>query len=118
MHQLADELGRMAPAAAAELHNLADGLQRSAERLGMDILEVPPQGISQLLRYGTVCGRYRHGSNVRVSDLRLCGLWLKGAGFDIGQGYEVRVERNKLTIQPAARRRRAQRAAKPPRPPR
>ena len=54
------------------------------------------------IRRGTVCGRYR-GTETRVADLRLGGLWLKAAGFDIGQKYEVEVEDDKLTIRPKER---------------
>jgi len=38
----------------------------------------------------TVCGRLRAGK--RIPDIRLCGLWLKKAGFDLGQELEIEVE--------------------------
>ncbi|HVF62271.1 MAG TPA: SymE family type I addiction module toxin [Thermoanaerobaculia bacterium] len=34
----------------------------------------------------------------RVPDLRLSGRWLRAAGFDLGQGYEVEVRSGKLVI--------------------
>ena len=49
------------------------------------------------LRSGTVCGRWR--GRGRVPDLRLCGAWLREAGFDLGQGYEVEVKAERLTVQ-------------------
>lgn len=48
-------------------------------------------------RFGTVCGRWR--DDRRLPDLRMTGRWLKEAGFDLGQEYEVEVEAGKLTIQ-------------------
>jgi len=44
----------------------------------------------------TVCGRWRAGK--RIPDIRLCGLWLKKAGFDLGQELEIEVEAGALTI--------------------
>lgn len=44
----------------------------------------------------TVCGRWRHNS--RVPDLRMTGLWLRKAGFDLGQKYEVQVEEGRLVV--------------------
>jgi hypothetical protein len=44
----------------------------------------------------TVCGRWRAGK--RIPDIRLCGLWLKRAGFDLGQELEVDVEAGAMTI--------------------
>jgi len=44
----------------------------------------------------TVCGRQQAGR--RVPDIRLSGLWLKNAGFDLGQELEVEVEAGALTI--------------------
>jgi len=44
----------------------------------------------------TVCGRWR--GRRRLPDIRLCGLWLKEAGFDLGQEFEVEVEAGALTI--------------------
>lgn len=46
-----------------------------------------------------VCGRYR-SDEVRVPDLRMSGLWLATAGFDLGQRYEVEVRHGELTIRP------------------
>ena len=44
----------------------------------------------------TVCGRWR--GRKRIPDIRLCGLWLKKAGFDLGQELEIEVEAGALTI--------------------
>ena len=44
----------------------------------------------------TVCGRQQAGR--RVPDIRLSGLWLKSAGFDLGQELEVEVEAGALTV--------------------
>jgi len=44
----------------------------------------------------TVCGRWQAGK--RIPDIRLSGLWLRKAGFDLGQEFEVKVEAGALTI--------------------
>jgi hypothetical protein len=44
----------------------------------------------------TICGKYR--GRRRVPDLRLMGLWLERAGFDLGRLCEVEVEAGTLTI--------------------
>ncbi len=44
----------------------------------------------------TVCGKWR--GNRKIPDLRLLGLWLEKAGFDLGQQCEVEVESGTLTI--------------------
>jgi len=44
----------------------------------------------------TVCGRWR--GRKRIPDIRLCGLWLKKAGFDLGQELEIEVEVGALRI--------------------
>ena len=44
----------------------------------------------------TVCGRWT--GRARIPDLRLSGRWLREAGFDLGQAYEVEVEAGRLTI--------------------
>ena len=96
--------------AVEQLRQVADKLEQGAGRLNQEIpmpedaaprrrKSKPPK----MLRRGTVCGRYRYASKVRVSDLRLCGLWLKGAGFDIGQKYEVEVEDGQLIIRTVER---------------
>jgi Toxin SymE, type I toxin-antitoxin system len=36
---------------------------------------------------------------VRCTDLRLSGHWLRQAGFDLGQGYEIEIKAGRLTIQ-------------------
>ena len=54
--------------------------------------EAPPQ----VFRRGTVCGRYRNEN--RVPDLRLSGKWLRHAGFELGQKYQVKVDAGRLTI--------------------
>lgn len=48
-------------------------------------------------RFGTVCGRWR--KHRRVPDLRLSGDWLRQAGFELGQEFEVEVVAGRLTIQ-------------------
>jgi len=48
------------------------------------------------LRLLTVCGRWR--SNRRIPEMRLTGLWLRNAGFDLGQEFEVEVSAGALTI--------------------
>ena len=47
-------------------------------------------------RLATICGRWQETG--RVPDLRLSGKWLREAGFDLGQRFEVEVEAGKLTI--------------------
>jgi hypothetical protein len=109
LRQLGTDLEQVAPAAAAELNSLAGGLQKAAECLSQEMPSADGPRVQvasgaagnkvQIVRYGTVCGRFRGGNVDRVSDLRLGGLWLKGAGFQIGQKYELRIERRgKLTI--------------------
>lgn len=44
----------------------------------------------------TVCGKNR--GRRRVPDLRLMGVWLERAGFDLGRLCEVKVESGTLTI--------------------
>jgi hypothetical protein len=112
LRQLAQRLERAIPEAARALHQTAADLEQAAQRL---LEEVPPPpdatgngngntpGLKKIRR-GTVCGRFRNESNTRVSDLRLSGLWLKAAGFDLGQKYEVAVETGKLTVVATERR--------------
>lgn len=47
-------------------------------------------------RLVSVCGRWRNGQ--KVPDLRLMGLWLERAGFDLGRHCEVEVTPGTLTI--------------------
>jgi type I toxin-antitoxin system toxin SymE len=47
-------------------------------------------------RSGTVCGRWT--GSARVPDLRLSGRWLRAAGFDLEQAYEVEVRSGRLMI--------------------
>lgn len=49
-------------------------------------------------RSGTVCGRWNGQWKRRVPDLRLSGLWLRAAGFDLGQAFEVEVRAGELVI--------------------
>jgi len=44
----------------------------------------------------TVCGRWQ--ASRRIPDIRLSGLWLRSAGFDLGQELEVEVEAGRLTL--------------------
>ncbi len=39
------------------------------------------------------------GKQIPFPEIRMCGLWLRFAGFDIGDHYTVTVEKNSLTIQ-------------------
>ena len=48
-------------------------------------------------RFGTICCRFRGYRRV-VPDLRISGDWLKRAGFDRGQHYEIEVREGRLTI--------------------
>lgn len=50
-------------------------------------------------RSGTVCGRWRE--NKQVPEVRLSGSWLQAAGFELGQMFEVEVEKGALVIRPA-----------------
>lgn len=50
-------------------------------------------------RSGTGCGRWRE--NKQVPEVRLSGNWLQAAGFDLGQMFEVRVEKGALMIRAA-----------------
>jgi len=47
-------------------------------------------------RLATICGRWQETG--RVPALRLSGKWLRDAGFDVGQEFEVEIEAGKLTI--------------------
>jgi hypothetical protein len=47
-------------------------------------------------RAGTIHPRWRRIQ--LVPELRLCGLWLEAAGFELGQGYEVAVKKGRLVI--------------------
>lgn len=47
-------------------------------------------------RLVTVCGKWRGGR--KIPDLRLMGLWLERAGFELGQHCEVAVGACTLTI--------------------
>jgi hypothetical protein len=47
-------------------------------------------------RFATICGRWQ--GRRRVPDLRLSGLWLRQAGFDLGQHFEIDIEPGRLTI--------------------
>jgi hypothetical protein len=47
-------------------------------------------------RFGTICGRWQRVR--RVPDLRLSGLWLGAAGFDLGQTFEIAVGPGELRI--------------------
>lgn len=93
----------MAPARFDDLRQLAETLETSATRLD----QPPPKpkrkrkagaNSPTKIRRGTVCGCYRQHTANRVPDLHLSGLWLKGAGFDLGQKYEVHVEHGQLVI--------------------
>ncbi len=44
----------------------------------------------------TVCGRWT--GRTRIPDLRMSGWWLRAAGFDLGQAYEVEVLAGTLVI--------------------
>jgi type I toxin-antitoxin system toxin SymE len=44
----------------------------------------------------TICGCWQETG--RVPALRLSGKWLREAGFDVGQEFEVEIEAGKLTI--------------------
>jgi len=47
-------------------------------------------------RLVTVCGKWRGGR--KIPDIRLIGLWLERAGFDLGRLCEVEVGAGTLTI--------------------
>lgn len=47
-------------------------------------------------RLVTVCGKQR--GNRKIPDLRLVGLWLEKAGFDLGRQCEIEVGSGTLTI--------------------
>ncbi len=91
-------------AAAAELRQTAAQLDKAARRLSTDMPSpsrssgttsddaTPPQ----VFRRFTVCGQYQNRH--QVPALRLCGKWLRQAGFDLGQKVQVRVEQQQLTI--------------------
>ncbi len=90
---------------AASLRATAAELEKAARTLNQEV-PTPPNGADEApvqdFRRGTVCGRYRNDR--RVPDLRLCGLWLERAGFDLGRKYQVKVAGGQLTIhaEPAA----------------
>ncbi len=86
-------------ASAASLRQAAKELEQAASRLNQEA--PPPQGGSEVaapldFRRMTVCGRYRH--EVQVPDLRLCGQWMRTAGFDLGQKVQVQVGEGQLMI--------------------
>ena len=86
-------------AAATSLRQTAAELEKAAKRLSQD-MPAPSNGAEeaspQVFRRGTVCGRYRNEN--RVPDLRLSGKWLRHAGFELGQKYQVKVDAGRLTI--------------------
>ena len=47
-------------------------------------------------RIVTVCGKWRGGR--KIPDLRLMGLWLEQAGFDLGRLCEIEIGSGTLTI--------------------
>ena len=47
-------------------------------------------------RIVTVCGKWRDGR--KIPDLRLMGLWLEQAGFDLGRLCEIEIGPSILTI--------------------
>ncbi len=86
-------------ASAASLRQAATELEEAASRLSQETSQSPngsEDTTLQTFRRGTVCGRYRH--ETRVPDLRLCGKWLRNAGFELGQKYQVMVGDGQLTI--------------------
>ena len=54
------------------------------------------QAREQRHRLVTVCGKRR--GNRKIPDLRLMGLWLEQAGFDLGRLCEVEIGPETLTI--------------------
>ncbi len=86
-------------ATAARLRQAATELEQGARRLNQ---EAPPppddSGVAVPLDFRriTVCGRYHH--QTRVPDLRLSGLWLRNAGFELGQKVQVQVADGQLMI--------------------
>lgn len=67
---------------AAERHARRQQAKRKARELGR--------------RPGTVTSRWRETRY--VPEVRLSGAWLRSAGFDFGQLFEVAVERGALMI--------------------
>lgn len=47
-------------------------------------------------RIVTVCGKWR--GNRKIPDIRLMGLWLEQAGFDLGRLCEIEISPGTLTI--------------------
>ena len=84
---------------AANLRATAAELEKAARRLAQEV-PTPSDGPGvapvQDVRHGKVCYRYRNER--QVPDLRLGGLWLERAGFDLGQRYQVTVRDGQLTI--------------------
>ncbi len=86
-------------ATAASLHQAATELEQAASRLNQEAPS-PPDGSGVAVpldfRRITVCGRYHH--QTRVPALRLSGLWLRNAGFELGQKVQVQVADGQLMI--------------------
>ena len=80
-------------ATARDLRASAAGLEKAAKVLDQEMpsrtrgwQETTAQGF----RRGTISGRYCNGD--RVPYLRLSGRWLRRAGFELGQKFQIRVD--------------------------
>ncbi len=86
-------------ATAAGLRRSAAELEKAARRLSQEMpVRSGGSGESavQVLRRGTVSYRFCHEH--QVPELRLGGKWLRAAGFELGQKYQVDVADGRLTI--------------------
>ena len=104
------EKGRRAIGATSikeEVENIRQAMDKLEQAAGQLLQEPPKPAASKgrkrakkplSIRHATICGRYRQDGKTRVSDLRLSGKWLANAGFEIGQKYQVRVDKDRLTI--------------------
>ena len=87
-------------AAASDLKKIAADLENGAKVLSQEVDSRPRQAAETpacTFRRGTISGRYGKDT-AKVPYLRLSGHWLRRAGFELGQKFQVRVDVGRLTI--------------------
>jgi len=47
--------------------------------------------------------RERRYDRIAVPELRLCGVWLAKAGFEIGEQVQIEISENQLILKPAVK---------------
>ena len=80
---------------AARTADLADAADREAKRQRREALRRRARRRGR--RFGTVSYRWRETQYLPA--LRVSGKWLRRAGFDIGQEFEITVDEGQLIIE-------------------